>query len=96
MGYSLSDFVGNVGVALIILAYLGLQLGRLEARGLAYSVANAVGAVLVIVSLLFDFNLSAFIIEVFWVVISLIGIERWRRGRRARGSGDSGTCRSDP
>jgi hypothetical protein len=96
MSYSLSDFVGNVGVALIILAYLGLQLGRLEARGLAYSVANAVGAVLVIVSLRFDFNLSAFIIEAFWVVISLIGIERWRRGRRVRGRGDSARCRSEP
>jgi hypothetical protein len=84
MSYSLSDFIGNVGVALIILAYLGLQLGRLEVHNLTYSLANAVGAVLVIVSLLFDFNLSAFIIEAFWVVISLIGVWRWRRDRRRR------------
>jgi VIT1/CCC1 family predicted Fe2+/Mn2+ transporter len=84
MSYSWSDLVGNIGVALIILAYLGLQLGRLDGRDLAYSVANAIGAALVIVSLMRDFNLSAFVIEAFWVAISLIGIWRWRRGRSAR------------
>lgn len=81
MNYSWSDLLGNVGVALIILAYLGIQLGRLDARGLGYSVANAVGALLVLVSLIQDFNLSAFIIEAFWVLISLIGIWRWLRRR---------------
>jgi VIT1/CCC1 family predicted Fe2+/Mn2+ transporter len=83
VSYSWSDLVGNVGVALIILAYLGLQLGRLDGRGPAYSLANAVGAALVIVSLAYDFNLSAFVIEAFWVLISLIGIWRWLRQRSA-------------
>lgn len=83
MSYSWSDLVGNVGVAFIILAYLGLQLGRLDGRGPAYSFANAVGAALVIVSLAYDFNLSAFVIEAFWVLISLIGIWRWLRQRSA-------------
>jgi len=44
-------------------------------------VLNAVGAALIAVSLLVDFNLSAFLIEVFWVAISLIGIQRWWRAR---------------
>ncbi len=82
-GYGWPDFVGNVGVALIILAYLALQLGKLDGRSLAYSAMNAVGAALVLVSLWFDFNLSAFIIEAFWVAISLIGIVRSLRARRA-------------
>ena len=76
MSYSWTDLVGNAGVAMIILAYLGLQLERLDGRGLAYSVVNAVGAALILVSLLEDFNLSAFVIEIFWIAISLIGI--WR------------------
>ena len=38
---------------------------------------NALGASLIIVSLLFDFNLSAFIVEAFWVIISLIGIGKY-------------------
>ena len=44
---------------------------------------NALGASLVILSLYYDFNLSAFIIEAFWVLISLLGIGRvlWERSR---------------
>ncbi len=82
MAYGWSDLVGNVGVALIILAYLGLQLERLDGRGLPYSLANAVGAALILVSLYHDFNLSAFVIEIFWIVISLIGVWRWACRRR--------------
>ncbi len=74
--YGWPDLVGNIGVALIVGAYLALQLGRLDGRALLYSITNAVGASLVLVSLWFDFNLSAFIVEVFWVVISLIGLVR--------------------
>ena len=66
--------LGNIGVFLIILTYLLLQLRRITSESLLYSVLNAVGAALIIVSLLFDFNLSAFIVEAFWVIISLVGI----------------------
>ncbi|WP_405223437.1 CBU_0592 family membrane protein [Lentisalinibacter sediminis] len=77
MNYAWHDLIGNAGVALIILAYLLLQLDRLSSTALTYSVMNALGAALVIISLYFDFNLSAFVIEAFWVVISLVGIGRW-------------------
>ena len=76
MDYAWYDFVGNVGVAFIIVTYLLLQLGRLDSRTLAYSLLNALGAALVIVSLVFDFNLSAFVIEAFWLAISLFGLAR--------------------
>lgn len=81
-GYGWHDLVGNVGVAIIILTYLGLQIGRVESRSLGYSVANAVGAALVLVSLAVEFNLSAFIIEAFWVAISLLGVGRSVAARR--------------
>lgn len=71
------DIVGSVGVACIVLAYLLLQIGRLRSDELRYSLLNGAGATLVIVSLIYDFNLSAFLIEAFWVVISLIGIVRY-------------------
>ena len=77
MTYTIYDLLGNVGVFLIILTYLLLQLRKLSSESLLYSVLNAVGAALVIVSLLFDFNLSAFIVELFWVIISLIGIGKY-------------------
>jgi len=77
MNYTIFDFVGNLGVALIIGAYLLLQLERIRSDNLWYSIANLVGAALIIISLIVNFNLSAFIIEAFWVAISLIGIWRY-------------------
>jgi hypothetical protein len=80
------DLSGNVGVALIIGAYGLMQLRRLEATGLAYSALNAVGALLIMVSLIFDFNASAMIVEVFWFGISVLGIGRCLMGRRSTSS----------
>lgn len=82
MTYGWYDLVGIVGVAIIIGTYLMLQLGRLASSDLTYSVLNAVGASMVIVSLLVDFNLSAFVVEAFWVLISLVGIARYMTSRR--------------
>ena len=76
MSYQLHDFVGNFGVALILASYLLVQIGRASATGIRYLVANGTGALLVLYSLWFDFNLSAFIIEITWLVISLVGLGR--------------------
>lgn len=70
------DAAGFVGVFLIIVAYLLLQLNRLPSSSPVYSLMNALGALLIIVSLLFDFNLSAFVVETFWFFISLLGLGR--------------------
>ena len=80
MTYGLLDFVGNLGVALMMVAYLLLQLNKLS-NGLVYSVVNAVGASLVVLSLLTNFNLSAFLMEAFWVLISIVGIVRHLRSK---------------
>ena len=76
MNYNWFDLVGNIGVALILIAYLLLQLKRIKSEQLLYSFMNGIGAILIIVSLIFDFNLSAFIIEFFWLLISIFGIFR--------------------
>ena len=79
MNYGLIDLVGIIGVVIIVVAYLLLQLERLKSTDLIYSVMNAVGASLIVASLIVDFNLSALLMEVFWVLISFIGIGRhWR------------------
>ena len=73
------DLAGSVGVVLIVAAYLLLQLQRVAGTGLAYLLANAVGAALILLSLAFDFNLSAFLMEAFWLGISLFGLTRHLR-----------------
>lgn len=80
MNYGWADAVGNLGVLLVLGSYLGLQLGRFDSQGLAYSACNAAGAALLLVSLSVNFNLSSVIIEVFWLAFSLIGL--WRVSRR--------------
>jgi paired small multidrug resistance pump len=70
------DFAGFVGVVLIVIAYLLLQLNKLPSSAPTYSLLNALGALLVMVSLLFDFNLAAFLMEAFWFLISLMGLLR--------------------
>jgi hypothetical protein len=79
MKYSLTDFLGNIGVVLITIDYLLLQLNRISSNSLSYSLLNAVGASLIIISLIFNFNLSAFVMEAIWVVISLFGLFRYFR-----------------
>lgn len=84
MTYGLLDAVGIIGAALLMVAYLLLQINKLQSSGLAYSLLNAVGALLIVCSLLVNFNLAAFLIEVFWVLISIIGIVRYLRPRILR------------
>lgn len=76
MTYSWFDIAGLVGVVLIVIAYLLLQIGKLPSTAPSFSLLNALGAFLVMVSLFFDFNLSAFLMEAFWFLISLFGLVR--------------------
>jgi hypothetical protein len=84
MNYGPLDFIGNVGVVVLVITYLMLQLNKLSSDRLAYSVLNAGGAGLIVISLLYDFNLSALVIEVFWVLISFVGIYRYFRLKALR------------
>jgi len=84
MKYGFFDLIGNIGVVLLMIAYLMLQLNKLRSDGLAYSLLNAFGAILIILSLRVNFNLSAFIMEVFWVLISVVGIYRYFRLKALR------------
>lgn len=71
------DILGTIGVAVIIAAYFLLQTGRLRSEHLAYSVMNGVGAVLILISLYYDFNFPSFVVEFFWLLISLYGVSRY-------------------
>ena len=78
------DWFGLIGVGLTLIAYFLLQAGRARGDGLPYQWMNALGAVGVLTSLVFAFNLSAFIMEFLWLIISVFGIVRGRRTRRAQ------------
>ena len=71
------DIVGTLGVGVIVLTYAMLQLGRIRSEQILYSIMNAVGAALILVSLYFDFNFPSVVVEAFWLLISLFGIGKY-------------------
>jgi predicted membrane protein len=77
------DTVGMLGTLLVVLAYYLLQLERADPKGLAYNMINLVGAALLLFSLWFHFNLASFVIEIFWIAASLIGLWKFHRRRSA-------------
>jgi hypothetical protein len=86
MSYALHDVIGNIGVVLIVGSYLMVQIGRMSAVHMPYIVLNGLGALFILFSLYFDFNMSAFLVEVIWLLISLLGAGRILLERRRRTS----------
>lgn len=77
------DIAGLVGDALILGSYGAAQAGRLDVRRPLSLSLNALGAGLIIVSMIRAFNLPAFIVEAAWALIALGGIARYAlRSRR--------------
>lgn len=77
MTYAWFDIIGFAGVGLIILTYIMLQLEKLRSTDLPYSLLNGIGAVLILISLFYSFNFPSFIVEFFWLLISLFGIGKY-------------------
>jgi len=99
MGFNLLwyDWVGIAGTMMVLGAFFLLQAGKVSGTGLPYQLLNLFGAGGVLVSLLGQFNVSVFVLEVVWMAISVYGIARTvRRGvaadaSRASRSGGSTT-----
>ena len=78
------DWAGLIGVALVLVAFFLLQAHKLSGQSYPYQVMNLVGAFGILLSLIFcTFNLSAFLQELAWFLISVYGIVRGIRARSA-------------
>jgi len=73
---NLSDKIGLLGVAFILLAYLLLSTAKIQSNSLKYHLLNFTGAWLILFSLYFHWNLASVVIEVAWIMISVVGIYR--------------------
>lgn len=80
------EIIGAIGAALIVITYLLIQLRLMQIEELRYSFLNALGASFILYSLTVDFNLSAFLIEAFWLLISCLGMAKvlFERARRKK------------
>lgn len=79
---SIIDILGVVGVALMVFAYAGAQIGRLDPREAPALLMNLIGAGLILSSLVFRFNLAAFLMEAVWALVALFGLVRLALRRR--------------
>lgn len=68
------QWTGFVGMAFVVVAYLFLQINKYDIHSLEYQLLNLVGAILLLISLCVHFNLGSFVIEVFWILITIYGI----------------------
>lgn len=78
---TLPDIIGLLGAGMIILAYFLNQSRVLRSEDIRYPLINLIGALLITYSLFFTFNLASFVIEMFWIAISLMGIYKAMRER---------------
>jgi hypothetical protein len=81
---SWTDAAGLLGVAVILIAYAGAALGRLNPQGVWSLLANFLGACGILLSLLLaNFNLSSTVMEGSWALVALAGLIRiWALKRR--------------
>lgn len=82
MQLSLTDLIGILGVIIIIIAYMLLQLEKMDAKDLSFSVLNSLGALFIIISLYYDWNLASFLMEATWMIISLYGILKYYKMKK--------------
>lgn len=71
------DIIGTIGALLVVLAYFLLQLEKITSRSLVYSLINLAGSLLLLYSLCFNWNTPSVLIEVFWLLISTMGLVKW-------------------
>ena len=73
---SLTGALGLVGVAVYLGSYALLQLGMVRGTSYTYSSLNILAATCVPLSLIHAFNVSSLLIQVSWILISVIGMAR--------------------
>ena len=75
--YTWSDFIGNIGVVLIILAFYLNVAEKIKSTDRSYNLLNLIGSILLLTSLVYKPNLSNIIIEIIWGGISFMGLYKY-------------------
>lgn len=80
-----SDVVGLVGVSFVVGTYFLSQIGRMDVSRPLYPSLNGIGALFILFSLAYSFNAASFVIELFWLAISIVGLVRALTARSKSG-----------
>lgn len=75
------QIISFVGALLILIAYIGHQIKRMDPRGWLYNILNAVGSGILGWMAFRPFQLGFVVLETAWVLVSLYG---WYSGAQQR------------
>lgn len=86
--HDISNYIGIIGVTLVLGAYFFSQTGRVTFESVGYLFSNLFGSLLITFSLIYHWNLSSFLIELAWFSISIMGLikmfRKWANALPAR------------
>ena len=74
---NITETIGVLGFIFYMLSYFLLLIGKIDGTNNSYILMNFVAASCVLVSLIHNFNLASALIQVFWIVISIVGLVRY-------------------
>jgi hypothetical protein len=78
--FSPSSGVGYIGVIIILYTYLLTHSEKIDFKSYKYATLNIAGALLLLVSLYFQPNMPAIVIELAWLLISVYGLfKTWKK-----------------
>ena len=80
---TLSNIIGLTGTTMVVSAYIMLQTNVIDSKSLRFNLINLFGALFLLFSLTINFNMASFIIEIFWIGASLIGLYNWAKNRKS-------------
>jgi hypothetical protein len=80
---SLATIIGLVGVATLVAAYGLVSVGRITSVMPVYQWLNIVGTLGILVSVIYAWNLPAFVGQCLWIVLSVVGLMRIYAKRKA-------------
>ncbi len=83
MTSAIADVIGLIGGVLFIAAFAYANVAE-NFNKLWFNVANLLGAMLLMISLWVNFNLAAFVLEIAWAFIALVGLIAALRARSQR------------
>lgn len=75
-----SNFIGLIGVILVLVAYFMLQVGLWAYHNLWFCLLNILGSIFILISLYYHWNTASVVIEVVWLIISFYGLFKGKLG----------------
>ena len=76
------DAIGVAGFGFYVMNYTLLTFNKLQSKHLTFFVINWLAASMVLIGLMSSFNLASALIQIFWIIISTVGIAiRLRNGQ---------------